>query len=86
MRKLDKAAILCFVDFRKAFDSISRVKMFQILNFYGFPEKIVSAIRAIYDSTKAKVVSPNGDSDMFDINAGVLQGDTLAFFLFLIVF
>ena len=85
MRKLDKEVILCFVDFKKAFDSINREKMFEILKLYGIPDKIILAIRALYTSTKAKVVSPDGDTEMFDIHAGVLQGDTLAPFLFILV-
>jgi len=35
--------------------------------------------------TKAKVLSPDGVTDVFDITAGVLQGDTLAPFLSIIV-
>ncbi|XP_066928231.1 uncharacterized protein [Clytia hemisphaerica] len=85
MRKLNKDAFICFVDFKKAFDSISRVKMFEILKLYGIPEKLISAIRALYVSTKAKVITADGDTDIFDIHAGVLQGDTLAPFLFIIV-
>ena len=38
----------------------------------------------LYRSTKVKVRSPDGDTDYFDIVAGVLQGDTLAPFLFII--
>ena len=85
MRKLNKDAFICFVDFKKAFDSISREKMFEILKLYGIPEKIIQAIRALYVSTKAKVISPDGDTEVFDIHAGVLQGDTLAPFLFIVV-
>ena len=84
-RKLNKEAILCFVDFKKAFDSIDREKMFEILSLYGIPKKIIHAVRAMYTSTKAKVVSPDGDTDLFDIHAGVLQGDTLAPFFFIVV-
>ena len=32
----------------------------------------------LYRNTKVKVYSPDGDTDYFDIEAGVLQGDTLA--------
>ena len=32
---------------------------------------------------KVKVCSPDGDTDFFDIVAGVLQGDTLAPYLFI---
>ena len=38
----------------------------------------------LYRSTKVKVRSPDGDIDYFDIVAGVLQGDTLAPYLFII--
>ena len=37
-----------------------------------------------YRNTKVKVCSPDGDTEYFDIVAGVLQGDTLAPYLFII--
>ena len=37
-----------------------------------------------YKNTKVKVRSPYEDTDYFDIVAGVLQGDTLAPYLFII--
>ena len=37
-----------------------------------------------YNNTKVKVRSPDGDTDYFDIVAGVMQGDTLAPHLFII--
>ena len=37
-----------------------------------------------YKNTKLKVCSSDGDTDYFDIVAGVLQGDTLAPYLFII--
>ena len=41
-------------------------------------------IMMLYKNTKVKVRSPVGDTDYFDIEAGVLQGDTLAPYLFII--
>ena len=38
----------------------------------------------LYRNTKVKVCSPDGDTEYFDIVAGVLQGDTLASYLFII--
>ena len=38
----------------------------------------------LYRNTKVKVRSPDGDTDYFNIVAGVLQGDTLAPYLFII--
>ena len=78
------SCIMTFIDFRKAFDSIHRGKLMNILRAYGIPEKIVSAIAATYSETQAKVRTPDGDTESFQILAGVLQGDTLAPFLFII--
>ena len=38
----------------------------------------------LYKNMKVKVHSPDGDTDYFDIIVGVLQGDTLAPYLFII--
>ena len=38
----------------------------------------------LYRNTKVKVRSPDGDTEYFDIVAGVLQGDWLAPYLFII--
>ena len=58
--------------------------MEQILLIYGLPKETVAAIMILYRNTKVKVRSPDGDTDYFDIVAGVLQGDTLAPYLFII--
>ena len=78
-----EATILC-VDFTKALDSLHRGKMEQILLAYGLPKETVAAIMMLYRNTKVKFRSPNGDTDYFDIVAGVPQGDTLAPYLFII--
>ena len=78
------AAVITFIDFRKAFDSIHRGRLIEILHAYGVPDKLVQAIGASYARTRAKVCSPDGETDYFDISAGVLQGDTLAPFLFIV--
>ena len=75
---------ILFVDFNRAFDSIHRGKMEQILLAYGLPKETVAAIMIVYRNTKVKVRSPDEDRDYFDTVAGVLQGDTLAAYLFII--
>ena len=77
-------ATLLFVDFTKAFDSIHREKMEQILLAYGLSKETVAAVTILYKNTKVKVPSPDGDKEYFDIVAGVLQGDALAPYLFII--
>ena len=58
--------------------------MEQILLAYGLPKETVTAITILYRNIKVKVCSPDGDTEYFDIVAGVLQGDTLAPYLFII--
>ena len=80
----NQQATLLFIDFTKAFDSIHRGKMEKTLLAYGLPKETVAVITILYRNTKVKVRSPDGDTEYFDIVAGVLQGDPLAPYLFII--
>ena len=52
VRAKNLQATLLFVDFTKAFDSIHRGKMEQILLAYGLPKETVAAIMILYRNTK----------------------------------
>ena len=84
VKRNNLTAVLCFVDFRKAFDSIHRGVMIKILRAYGVPPNLLKAIETLYRDTSARVVTSDGESEEFRIHAGVLQGDTLAPFLFIV--
>ena len=58
--------------------------MEQILLTYGLHKETVAAIMMLYRNIKVKVCFLDGDTDYFDIVAGVLLGDTLASYLFII--
>ena len=58
--------------------------MFQILEAYGIPPDVVAAIRVMYENTSAVVITPEGETEQFPIDTGVLQGDSLAPFLFIV--
>ena len=58
--------------------------MEQILLAYGLPKETVAAIMILYKNMKVKVCSLDGDTDYFEIVAGVLQRDTLDPYLFII--
>ena len=49
-----KEVVIIFVDFKKAFDSIDREKMFEILTAYGIPTEVVQAIKVMYKNTSAQ--------------------------------
>lgn len=79
-----KASIV-FVDFSKAFDCVNRKVMLHILRNYGFPEETVQAIAIMYNNPTSFVQSADGPTKEFVTTAGILQGDTLAPYLFVIV-
>ena len=85
MRNNQKEAAIIFIDFKKAFDSVDRNTLFQILHACSIPEKIVKVIQIMYVNTSAVVLTPEGETSNFNINTGVLQGDSLAPYLFIIV-
>ena len=77
-----------FVDFSKAFDGVNRKAMLHILVNYGISEEIVNAIAIMYDNPSSFVQTVDGPTkDLeFFTTTGILQGDTLAPYLFVIVF
>ena len=76
---------LCFVDFEKAFDSISRRTMGKILRHYGIPEEFVRVILNMHDGNSCKVMVDGSLSDPFEVKSGVLQGGILSPLLFVLV-
>ena len=58
--------------------------MRNILLAYGIPKEVINAIKILYINTHAMVRSPDGDTPFFKITTGVLRGDTIAPFLFII--
>ena len=59
--------------------------MFSVLRHYGIPEAIVKAISVLYHNSKSAVMVDGNISDPFQVTTGVLQGDVLAPFLFIIL-
>lgn len=76
---------IVFADFSKAYDCVSRRVLEKILSFYKVPDSIIRAIMSLYTNTKARVRTSNGLTREFPTTSGVLQGDTLAPYLFVIV-
>ena len=85
MKNHQKENAIIFNDFKKAFDSVDGNIRFQILHAYDIPEKIVTATQIMYVNTFAVVLTPEGETTNFNIKTGVLQGDPLAPYIFIIV-
>ena len=74
-----------FVDFQKAFDSIHRETLWEIVKYYGIPQKCINVMMAIYDNSKCCVRLGGEKTKTFDIKTGVRQGCVLSPFLFCLV-
>ena len=79
------SSILTFVDLKKAFDSINRDKMFNMLLAYGILSQIIEGIKGVYLDTMAPVITKDGNSNFFPIIAAVKWGDILVLHLFIII-
>ena len=76
---------LIFIDFKNPLVLYIEGKCLPLMKVYGIPEELVTASSIIYEDNTAKVIITNGETEAFNILAGVLQGDTLAPYLFIIV-
>ncbi len=72
----------CFVDFRKAFDTVPRARLMQRLQALGIPMEIQWGIYALYESVSGRVRTPNGLSESTRSTVGVKQGCPLSPTLF----
>ena len=84
-RTSKRSASIVFVDYRKAFDSVRRASIAPILRMYGVSECLVRAITSLYKDTSARIQTAHGPTDSFRTSSGVLQGDTLSPFLFIMM-
>ena len=75
----------CFVDFSKAFDSISWPAIKRALLSWNTPTALINAIFAVMEGHTMRVRVDKELTDPIQVGVGVLQGDTLAPFLFVLV-
>ncbi|KAJ8386311.1 hypothetical protein AAFF_G00175070 [Aldrovandia affinis] len=83
--ELQTILIINYIDFKKAFDSVHRESLWQIVQLYGMPSKYMNIFRALYRNSTCQVRTSSGTTDDFDIVTGVRQGCILSPLLFLIV-
>jgi hypothetical protein len=71
-----------FTDFRKAYDSIKREVLYNILLEFGIPKKLVRINKVCLNETYSKVRVGTRLSDKFPIQNGLEQRDALSPLLF----
>jgi hypothetical protein len=72
----------CFVDFKKAFDSVPRELLWQRLREAGIDGPFLSALQSLYACVTARASTPSGLTDPFPCDLGVKQGCPLSPLLF----
>jgi exonuclease III len=77
---------LCFIDIKKAYDKVWRDGLWLRLADSGIKGKLWRVIRGLYASTESSVFVEGKDSDLFNLDLGVRQGDVLSPLLFSIFF
>lgn len=82
---VDSDALILFLDFYKAFDSVEHQFLFRSLQSFGFGEMFVSYIRMLYKDISSCVMLFPNTTKRFSVGRSVRQGCPCSPFLFLIV-
>ena len=73
---------VCFIDFKKAFDKVSHVLLWQKLVNYGINGKFLNIIKSMYSKVKSCVCEKDGLTEFFPYNKALRQGCLLLPLLF----
>ena len=74
--------VAAYVDLKKAFDSVDRGSLWELLRRRGVPSRVLDLIAALYTDTESAVKFGGGTSRFFPVKSGVRQGCVLAPSLF----
>ena len=79
----NKKRLYCaFVDFKMAFDSIDRCKLWYKIAKVGIRGKLLSILKNMYSNVKSCVTLNGFNSDFFRNSVGLIQGEVLSPILF----
>jgi hypothetical protein len=81
-REVKRAVYGCFVDLRKAYDSVDRQTLWEVLAWYGVEGNLLEMIKLLYNNLRATIRTAEGRTEEFSIKAGVKQGCVLSPLLF----
>jgi hypothetical protein len=76
-KKGSKPLYTCFIDFRKAFDSVWIQGLFYKMRQIGISDKFYKIVKEMYSKTKLCVNLANSLTEFFQSNVGVRQWDNM---------
>ena len=76
------SGFMVFVDLRKAYDSVTRKCMWEILRKAGVPDKLVTIISSFHASMSANLSIPDIEAEPIEVHNGLRQGCCMAPALF----
>ena len=72
----------CFVDYKKAFDSVNRKNLWYKLSKVGICGKLLNVVKSMYENVKSCVTIEGLKSEYFRSSLGLMQGEVLSPILF----
>ena len=74
----DRTVYCNFIDYTKAFDTIWREFLWKAMKHFGFNQKIIDQIKALYSRNQSAITVNGGLTEYFSTSIGVLQGCILS--------
>lgn len=82
---VDSEALILFLDFYKAFDTIEHKFLLHSLKSFGFGNRFIDIVSMFYNNINSSMIINLSTSKRFQINRGVRQGCPISPFLFILI-
>ena len=83
LQKLRRGKVhACFIDLRKAFDSIKRNQLFAILRHHNYPADAVAILQEMYEKETSRLILNGVPDEEWQVKRGVRQGAVTSPLLF----
>ena len=84
VNKKKLSSLILLVDFQKSFDSLSHAYIQNTMKLFGFGDSILNWISHFYDGRDARVMMRGNLTDRIFLKCGVLQGDIISPYVFIL--